>query len=445
MTRPLSRVEKAAFGSGDVAVNISMMSVSLLLTFFYTDVFGLEPVHMAWLFLVVRLIDAVTDPLMGIITDRIVTGRGRYRHWIGLSAVPFGFSVYLMFTAPELSYEGKVLWAYGTYIFNSLMFTMVTIPYISLISVITDSPSEKLSANAWRFVMAKGAVLFVTSCLTALATWLGDGNLAAGFGAAMAMMAMLSTLALFICYRGTTEQLSFAPDRTPVTIQLKHIVLNDQWRVLAVACVLIMTGYLVRSSIAFHYATYFLGIDSGDIRFALFMSLWAVGGIAATIVSSQLTRRYCKLAVFRNSLYLAAMTGVLMYFSVSQGDIYLGMLYYFLLCFFSDINTPIFWSSVAEVVDYGEREQGVRVSGLSFGSFSFLQKLGMGIAGLMVGLLLEYFAYNPGPAQSEFTLNGISLMISVIPAAFFFLTAFVMQRYIISNEYYRQMNPGVSA
>ncbi len=431
----LTIAEKLAFGAGDVAVNISLMSMSLLLTYFYTDIFGLKPEHMAVLFLVVRLVDAVTDPLMGWLTDRITGRRGRYLPWIGFAAIPFGLSLYLVFMTPDLTYGEKVIWAYATYIFNTLMFTVVTIPYISLIGVITDKPEERLSANAYRFVMAKTSVLVVTSGLSALATFLGGGDKAMGFGAAMGIMAIISVIALFACYRFTTEHQVADIQKSSLREQVKHLLKNDQWVVLGLASVLMMIGFLVRGSIAFHYATYYLSIQN-EVIFALFMSMWALGGITATFLSAFLTARFCKLKVFRYSLFLAAVVGLFMFLLVDPGDMVAGICFYFFLCLFSDINTPIFWSSISEVIDYGERKSGLRVSGLVFGSISFLQKFGMGMAGLIIGMLLAYYSYQPGQSQSEFTLSGISMMMSLIPATFFLFTGLVMMKFVITNDYY---------
>jgi len=434
--RKLTKIEKIGFGAGDTAVNISLMSIALLLTFFYTDIFGLDLKQMAFLFLIVRLIDAVTDPLMGWITDRVNSRYGRYRPWIGLAAIPFGISVYLVFANPDIPHEQKIVWAYATYIFNTIMFTVVTIPYISLIGVITDSPEERLSANAYRFVMAKMAVLFITTFLTALATWFGNGDKAEGFGAAMAIMAITSSIALLFCFTTTTERVEAPINKSPVKEQIFLLFKNDQWATLATASVFMIIGFVIRGSIAFHYATYYLLIDGG-VWFAVFMSMWAIGGITATFFSAWLTARFCKVKIFEYSMFSAAAVAAVMFFSVGQGDIALGIFFYFLVCFMSEINTPIFWASITEVIDYGEHKSGKRVSGLTFGSFSFLQKFGMGVAGFAVGQMLAYLGYLPGVEQSETTLTGMSLMISVIPGAFFLATGIVMRRYIISNEYYK--------
>ncbi len=105
-------------------------SLALIITFFYTDVFRSNLAHLAMLGLLPRLIDAFADVAMGMYTDSHTTRWGRYRPYFLVFAIPFGVSVMLVFTTPELSYNGKLIWAYATYILMMLVFTAVTIPDI---------------------------------------------------------------------------------------------------------------------------------------------------------------------------------------------------------------------------------------------------------------------------------------------------------------------------
>ena len=124
---------------------------------------GLVLVGLGVLLVVVRMIDAIIDPAMGMLTDKVSTRWGRYRPWLLWFAIPFGFAVYLMFITPDMAYMAKLAWAYFTYILMTLVYTAITIPYISLIGVITDDPGERLSANGYRFVMTKIAAFLVTA------------------------------------------------------------------------------------------------------------------------------------------------------------------------------------------------------------------------------------------------------------------------------------------
>ena len=154
-TQKLTTLEKVGFGSGDMAVNVVISSMMLIITFFYTDIFGLKPEDVGLLLLLVRFVDAFTDPLMGVITDKVDTRWGRYRPYFLFFSVPFGISVFLTFTTPDLDYASKLVWAYSTYIFMTIMTTAVTIPYISLIGVLTNDPKDRLSANGYRLFLRK--------------------------------------------------------------------------------------------------------------------------------------------------------------------------------------------------------------------------------------------------------------------------------------------------
>ena len=437
-TQKLSKLEKIGFGAGDMAVNVVISSMMLIITFFYTDIFGLKPSDLAIMFLLVRFIDAISDPLMGTITDKFTTRWGRYRPYFLFLCVPFGISVFLTFSTPDVDYNAKLVWAYSTYIFVTLMFTAVTIPYISLIGVMTADPKEKLSANGYRLFFAKVAAFLVTIIVPKLAGadyW--DGNMAEGYRAAMGLMAILAVFMLLFCFFTTTERLEHKVDEKPFKEQLKLLLKNDQWMTLCGVCVLGTIGYVVRGSVAIYYAKYYLG--GGPDMQANFMATGVVAAILAMVASTWITKRWCKVKLFRFSQMAVGILSAIMFFSVGQQDVLLAFVLYFLISFVVDLHAPIFWSAIAEAVDYGQSKTGKRVAGLSFGGISFCQKAGMGLAGAMVGWLLTYFNYEAEQVQSEFTLTGIALMLTIIPGLFHFLVGVLMNRYRITDQEYQRL------
>ncbi|TWT20570.1 MFS transporter [Luteimonas wenzhouensis] len=433
----LSVLEKIGFGAGDMAVNVVISSMMLIITFFYTDVYGLRPADVALLLVVVRLFDAVTDPLMGLLTDRIETRWGRYRPYFLVFALPFGISVFLTFTTPDAAYGAKLAWAYATYLLVTLFFTIVTIPYISLIGVLTADPKERLSANGYRLFFAKVAAFLVTILVPLLAERWGQGQLAEGYRWAMGLMGLMAAVLFLFCFFTTTERVRHQVERTPLLQQARLLLRNDQWLLLCAVCVIGTVGYVVRGSVAAYYAKYYLG---GDARLlSAFLATGVVAAILAMVASTWITKRWCKVAMFRWTQLLVGVLSLAMYLLVGPGDVALAFVFYFLICFVVDLHAPVFWSAVVESVDYGHARAGTRVAGLAMGGISFCQKAGMGLAGAIVGMLLAGFGYVPDQPQSETALNGIALMLTLIPGVFHALMGGVMFFYRITDGYYQEI------
>lgn len=439
----LSILEKVGYGSGDMAVNVVMSSMMLIITFFYTDVFGLKPSDVAFLLLSVRLIDAVTDPLMGMITDKYTTRWGRYRPYFLIMAVPFGISVFLTFSTPDWDYNSKLVWAYATYILVTIMFTVITIPYISIIGVLTDNPKEKLSANGYRLFFAKVAALLVTSVVPILADYWGGKDIASGYQFAMGLMALMAAALFIFCFFTTTERIEHKAETKPFFSQLKLLIKNDQWLILCGICVVGTIGYVIRGSVALYYAKYYLGGDAA--LSSAFISTGVGAAIISMVASTWITKHYCKINLFRYSQLLVGLLSVIMYIFVAPGDIVLAFILYFTLSFVVDLHAPVFWSIISEAIDYGTVKTGQRVSGLAYGGISFSQKAGMGLAGFIVGMLLAFFNYQPDQEQTAFTLTGIALMLSIIPGAFHAIMGLLMFKYKINNEKYETIKEQLSA
>jgi len=140
-----------------------------------------------------------------------------------------------------------------------------------------------------------------------------------------------------------------------------------------------------------------------------------------------LTDRWCKLKVFFwTTIVLPAFSGGL-YFLDPQATI-LVLVMYFLLNILHQIPSPLHWSLMADVDDYGEWKTGKRITGISFSGNLFFLKVGLAVAGAMVGFLLSWYGYNAGAKQqSPAALNGIVLLFTVIPAVGYLITAAVVR------------------
>ncbi|GGE77371.1 hypothetical protein GCM10008020_22640 [Massilia psychrophila] len=326
------------------------------------------------------------------------------------------------------------MWAYATYIIMTVMTAGVGIPYISLISGLTSDPQERLSANGYRLFFAKIGAFMVTIIVPILAQRWGGGNPATGYQAAMAVMALIGVAMFLFCVFSTTERVIHVVERQSLADQVKLLLRNDQWLILCGVCITGTVGYVVRGSVAIYYAKYYLGADTATV--SAFLSIGVAAAILSMIASTWVTKFYCKVKLFRNTQLAVAAISVLIYVVVKPGDIMLAFVLYFILSFVVDLHAPVFWSAIAETIDYGQVKTGKRVSGFAFGGISVCQKAGMAVAGAMVGILLTYFNYQPNQTQTPQALAGIAMMLSVIPGFFHFVMGMLMFKYRISDTYY---------
>ena len=435
-TPRLTVLEKIGFGGGDAAVNVVWSALNIIILFFYTDVYRLNPAHVGWLMLVPRLIDAFADVGMGMYTDSHTTRWGRYRPYFLVFAVPFGLSIMLVFTTPEFSYAGKLIYAYGTYILMMLVFTAVTIPYISLPGVLTADPQERLSANGYRLFFAKGASLLVNTFVPIFAARWPKEELSRGYQVSMAVMAGVATLLFIFCFFTTTERVTHKSDRKPLGQQLSLLRKNDQWMILAWVCFIGTVGYVLRGQVAFYYAKYFLG---GDAKMqAAFVTTGIVGNILAMVASTWITKKFCKIRLFRWSQLATFTLSMIMYFTVKPSNVATAFVLYFLINFIVDLQGPVFWSIIPEAVDYGQVKSSRRVAGMAFGGISWCQKMGMSLAGGMGGWLLNYILYKPDTEQSTYSLKCFALLLTVIPGFFHLVMGLLMYKYFITDKYYNE-------
>lgn len=168
--------EKVGYGIGEIASNIIWMTIMFFLPIFYTDTFGIPAAVVGTMFFVVRLFDAINDPIMGMIADRTNTRWGKYRPYILWMAVPYGIGGILMFMTPDFSLTFKIIYAYTTYIFMMIIYTASMIPYSALSGVMTSDYLERTSLNSYRFVGAFVGGLFIQGLALYMVSQLGIDN-----------------------------------------------------------------------------------------------------------------------------------------------------------------------------------------------------------------------------------------------------------------------------
>ena len=190
--------EKIGYALGDAAAGgITWKIMSIAFPLFFTNVFGLTFADTAALMLIARMFDVVTDPIMGSLADRTQTRWGTYRPWLIFGAIPYGLVFALLLFTPEFGITAKRVWAYGFYILMMAMYTLVNVPYGSLLGVMTDDDNERNQFSSFRMVGAYAMGFITLFIFPYLQKMVGgsEQHQYAVLGAAFGLIACLMTMA----------------------------------------------------------------------------------------------------------------------------------------------------------------------------------------------------------------------------------------------------------
>ncbi len=451
----LTKVEKVGYALGDTASNLYWKVFEFFLLAFYTDVFGLSPAAAGTLFLTARIWDAINDPLMGALADRTRTRWGRYRPWMIWMAIPMGIAGVLMFSTPDLSDQGKVIYAYVTYFLMMMMYTAVNIPYSALMGVMTPSPEERTALSSYRFVGAFAGGVFVQFSTLLLVRSFGGGDVAAGWQWTMALYGVLATILFVLTFFATRERVEPIDEgRLTLKDSVECLLENPPLGAMLILGTVILANLAIRGSTVLYYLRYyvgpnelqFFGIEIGSIE-ALVTVYLTSGGIA-NILGVAATPALSKL-LSKRKLYIACM---------SAGTV-LTVIYYFLpgsavteiLCLNLVINlvlgptAPLMFAMYGDVADFGEWKTGKRTTGLVFSAAMLSLKFGGAVGGYTTGLILSAYGYIANQAQSDTALEGILLSVSLIPAALCVLGVLAMVLYSLDDERMEQIEAELEA
>ena len=415
-----------------MAGNFVYQSVVLLLAYYYTDVFGLSAATVAGIFLFVRIFDAVTDPLMGLIVDRTNSRWGKYRPFLLFLCVPYAIMSVVVFTVPDLDIAGKTVYAYISYAVLMLFFTATNIPYFALGSVMTADPKERVSLNSYRFVAATGGGLIVTAGLVPLADFLGHGDKAVGYKLAMMVMAALSVVLFLICFASTKERVEPANSGSKdIKNDIFQVLKNDQWCLLGLAVFVMVTAQTIKATTGIYYLTYYA--EDAATMVSVFLSLWMIGGMLGSALANKLTLIMCKKRAWVMLCLISAALSALTYW-IAPGWIGAILVMQFFVGFFNQMMAPLIFSTMAEVTDYGELQNKRRLDGLISSFTLFSLKVGLAVGGAAATYLLAHYGYQSGGVeQTAETVSGILVIFTLVPAMGFVITALILQRMKLSS------------
>lgn len=436
--------EKMAYALGDTAFVLFWHTWSQFLLIFYTDVFGITAMAAGAMFFVTRLVDAFADPIMGLIADQTNSRHGKFRPWLIWGVVPYMVLGVLLFTVPNFSQGGKLVYAYVTYIGVSIVYTMLNIPYSALMGVMTSQSHERTILASYRFYGAYVAVFIVNLTLLKMVSYFGDGDAATGYQRAMLVYSLLAGALIVIVFFATKERVQPPQGQeSDMKADLAQLLKNGPMLAVILIGVLTLVWTTLRNSATLYYMKYYIGAD--DETTSLFLTIGTIS-VLVSVAATGLAERWLggkKLAFVILTLATAVVTSG--YYFVEPGNLTLLYAIAIVSQAFTAPLGPLFWSMIADTADYSEWKFGRRTTGLIFSSGTFSQKTGGAVGGAVAGMYLSWISYDPKVALSADTIDGLRAMMSYVPSVIALVAAAAVGLYSITPALSKQIERDLMA
>ena len=448
----LNWMQRIGFGAGDMAQNLIYQTISIWLLFYYTNVFGIKPGAASLMFLIVRLIDVLWDPVVGTIVDKGNPRWGKYRSWLVLGGIPLVGLAILCFWS---GFSGSLVYAYVTYVGMSMCYTLVNVPYGALNASLTRDTDEITVLTSTRMFMANLGALCVKSLPLIIAIFAPkvDGvavyntpEAAPAWFITMTIFALVGLALLFFCFSQCKEKVVMDQKESAnvkVSDLWMEFIRNKPLRVLAFFFITAFAMMSVGNAADAYFMSYNVGAT--PLLTTLFMWLGTIPAFIFLPLVPAIKREVGKKGMFYIFLGTAIVGMAMMYTFVSipaTKDNFV------LLCIAQFVKstgiitaTGYMWALVPEVIAYGEYTTGKRIAGIVNALTGIFFKAGMALGGVVPGLVLAWVGFNAeAPAQTPLALQGILWLVCVIPAILLLLAIWIISKYELSDERMDQIN-----
>lgn len=446
----LSWLQRIGFGSGDLAQNLIYQTISMYLLMFYTNVYGLDPSAAAFMFLIVRVVDVIWDPVVGTYVDKHNPRFGKYRSYLLMAGVPLtGFAILCFWDG----FSGSLLYAYITYVGMSMLYTLINVPYGALNASLTRDTGEITVLTSVRMFLANAGGLAVAYGIPMIvATLSPDGkintvNSANAWFTTMAIYAVAGLILLLFCFTQTKERVVMDKSETD------DVKVSDLWvefrrnrplRILAFFFITAFAMMAIGNSAGSYYMIY--NIHSSADQLAYFMALGSVPAFIFMPMVPAIKRKVGKRGMF-NIFLSIAIVGMIMIYVISivpslRSQIWLVYLAQFIKSTGVIVATGYMWALVPEVISYGEYTHGKRISGIVNALTGIFYKAGMALGGVVPGLILAFVGFdkNNAVSQTTFAEQGILWLVAVIPALLLGLSMFIISKYELTDDVIDKIN-----
>lgn len=453
MQKKLSFISKLCFGIGAFGKDAVYAIVGTYLMMYLTDYRSVAPAFVGSLFMVARIWDAFNDPFMGMVVDNTRTKWGKFRPWIMIGTVLNAIVLVLLFMDNGLEGKGYLVWCSVFYILWGMTYTIMDIPYWSLVPALTDDEDERSQISAIPRIFASCAWLVINSFGLLMVSKLGGGNDVKGFSILASIISIVFIFASLVTVLTCKEQVvTQNAEKTSVKGMIDVLFKNDQVKVILGIALFFNIAYQLSNSFALYYFKYVAERTyAGDTNGVLYPVYAAVAGFAqmgSMAILPFLSKKIGKkISFFCASFFPVigfAILWVLGYvapknvFAVGVCSAIINSGIGFMLVFITVI--------LSEVVDYGEYKLGTRNESILFSMQTFVVKFAGAFSGFVSGIGLTAIGYVANQQQSAGAENGMRIIMFLIPAVLSALCFLIyIKGYKLTPEFYSKMRDELHA
>jgi glucuronide carrier protein len=424
-----------AYGLGDAANNLTFTLVSMFLLVYYTDVVGIAAAAAGTILLVARVWGAFTDVFAGRLVDRTDTRWGRFRPYFVFAGVPLMLSSIAVFSVPgSLSTTGALVYAYVTYMFFYLVYSLVNIPFGSLSAAMTQLSDERAKLSSSRSIGAAVSIVGLTVVVSPQVN--AASNLQRSLTITTVVFAVLGIACYVFLFRNSRETVQ--RDAAPVSLgrSLGALGKNRPLLLLCLSALCVLTGLFIMQTLQVYYARDVLG----NADYVIVLTVVSIGGM---FITAPLLPRIVRAFGKKRAYVVCGVITVVGSVGIALSPPSIPVLAFISFAVYGvglAVVQALMWTLEADTVEYGEWKTGARTEGSNYALLSFARKVGQGIGGGIAAWGIGIGGYAAGAAtQSSTALDTIRWVTGGAPAIFVGIGAAIMLAYPLTEQRFQEM------
>ena len=406
------------YGCGSITKDLCNAVVQSFLLLFWTDLLGIPAAAATIIFIVAKVWDAINDPMMGALADRMpVTKLGKYRPFVLFASIPLAILYVLLFLAPDFGTPGKIAYAAITYTLMGMAFTAYDVPLWAMVPSLTKNEKVKnmlISSNRTMTMV----VMFIASGFTAnLVNKLGGGDSIecqkAGYSKVMLIFAIISVIFAMITFFSTKEK--YLPETKPQNANIFKDFSTVACKPLVMVLVCMMCaaiGMTLPTAAGAYYMIYYIGDPT---KIGIYMICSVSLAVIGTLLAPVLMRKISAQKIVAAAFIIDIIVGILI-FVIGHGNLMVLLVLFTIVGATVGLHMVCITSMLIETIQYIAEKKGQRADGVCFSLNSCATKIGQALANGAVSAILAITGYVANAQQGAAAMTGILMTRSILPA-----------------------------